>query len=155
MTAALEIEKIVCRGCMAVLDMGDRYCRHCGAATAAGSDFPCAPESGWGLPSSAPAVSADQPGPMPSTCQHHASVTSPTNRPRWTESPWFVLPMVFLVLGPLGIPLLWRSRRITWFWKSMITIAVLALTALVGAMIQHTIKASLAPLEQFRRIQGL
>ena len=30
MTTALEIEKIVCQHCGAVLDVEDNFCRHCG-----------------------------------------------------------------------------------------------------------------------------
>lgn len=54
---------------------------------------------------------------------------TPTGQqPAWWENPWFVLSMLFLVLGPLAIPLLWRSRRFTPAWKIVLTILVLVLT---------------------------
>jgi len=132
MTTALEIEKTVCPRCVAVLDVGDRFCRHCGAAMSPDGSPVSAGAADW-PPLAAPAPS----------------------RPRWTDNPWIVLALVFLVLGPIGLPLLWRSRRFTPLWKTVITALVLALSAAVGARIWHTIRASLAPLDQLRQIRGL
>jgi hypothetical protein len=45
----------------------------------------------------------------------------------WWESPWVILPLLFLVVGPFALPLLWRSRRFTRPWKialSVITVGV-------------------------------
>ena len=81
--------QLICDRCRAVLDAGDRYCRHCGAATS--------PPAG-GLPG-------------------------------WTESPWVILPLLFLVMGPLAFPLLWWSRRFSLFWKIVLTVIVSASTA--------------------------
>lgn len=131
MATALEIEKTVCPRCVAVLDASDRFCRYCGAALS--------PDG-----SPVPAAAADWP-PLG---------TPAPPRPRWTDNPWIVLPLVLLVLGPIGLPLLWRSRGFTRFWKTVITVLVLALSAAVGVRIWYSIRASLAPLEQLRQIRG-
>lgn len=60
---------------------------------------------------------------------------SPTDR--WYHSVWFVLAMLFLVLGPLALPLLWGSPRFSRDAKIGLTIAValytLWLIAALGA----------------------
>jgi hypothetical protein len=98
--------KTVCLRCRAVLDAGDHYCRRCGTpiGTAGSSD-------------TVPPVGAEA---APSSVQF-----------RYWESPWIVLALLFLVLGPLAIPLLWRSRRFTLLWKNILTALVIALTALL------------------------
>ncbi len=139
MTTTLEIENIVCPACFAVLDAGDRFCRHCGAATSGDQ----------------PAVQPADALSRPCHCQVQMLGDSPAARPRWTDNPWVVLPVVFLVLGPIGIPMLWRSRRIAPRWKILVTIAVLGLTAFIAVMIHHSLSASLAPLQQLHHIRGL
>ena len=59
------------------------------------------------------------------------AATSPVKFSYW-ESPWLVLTLLFLVLGPLAIPLLWRSRRFTLLWKGILTALVLGLSALLA-----------------------
>lgn len=41
---------------------------------------------------------------------------------------WFVLVALFAGLGPLALPLLWRSPEFSWPWKIVWTVAVLVLT---------------------------
>ncbi len=59
---------------------------------------------------------------------------------RGFHSIWFVLVMLFLVLGPLGLPLLWKSSRFARWAKVMLTVAVLLYTVwilqLSGTIIQ-------------------
>jgi hypothetical protein len=98
--------KTACLRCHAVLDAGDHYCRRCGTPTGR------AASSGTSLPVGEEAA--------PSPVQF-----------RYWESPWIVLTLLFLVLGPFAIPLLWRSRRFTLLWKNILTALVLALTALL------------------------
>ncbi len=44
---------------------------------------------------------------------------------------WFVLLMLFAGLGPLGLPLLWRSPEFRRSGKVLLTVAVAVLTVLV------------------------
>ena len=50
----------------------------------------------------------------------------------WYYRPWAVVVLLFLVLGPLGLPLLWRSPSFTRFWKITLTVAMVAYTALLA-----------------------
>ena len=52
---------------------------------------------------------------------------SPT---RWYYRPWAVVVLLFVVLGPLALPLLWRSASFTRGWKIVLTLATVAITAL-------------------------
>ena len=47
---------------------------------------------------------------------------------KWYHGIWFVLAMLFFVLGPLGLPLLWKSPRFTTVWKWALTVLVLLYT---------------------------
>jgi hypothetical protein len=87
-------ETVCCR-CRAVLDAADNYCRRCGMATA----------NVAGLPGHGEAHRFDS-GPA-----------------RMSESPWVILPLLFLILGPLALPLLWRSRQFTPAAKYALTVA--------------------------------
>jgi hypothetical protein len=54
--------------------------------------------------------------------------------PAWRElidNRWLVLAMLFFVTAALGLPILWLSRGFNWLGKIVVTIAVLAWTALV------------------------
>jgi hypothetical protein len=68
-----------------------------------------------------------------------AAVEEPTGpaRPRAqslrdiVDNPWLLLATLFFVTLFLGLPLLWISRGFSPVWKVVLTIAVLAWTALV------------------------
>ena len=47
------------------------------------------------------------------------------------DNPWLVLAMLFFVTAALGLPLLWFSRGFSPFWKVILTVVVLAWTALI------------------------
>lgn len=47
---------------------------------------------------------------------------------RWYHSVWFILCMLFLVLGPMALPLLWKSPRFSHRAKVGLTIAVAVYT---------------------------
>jgi hypothetical protein len=47
------------------------------------------------------------------------------------DNPWLMLVMLFLVTAALGLPFLWMSRGFSTLSKIVLTIAVLAWTALV------------------------
>src|SRR3989442_4807454 len=73
-------------------------------------------------------------------------------RPRWYYRPWWVLLMLFVVLGPLGLPLLWKSPRFSRWSKIALTAAVAAYTILLVEVlrigIQAAIRAALEPMDQ-------
>jgi hypothetical protein len=60
---------------------------------------------------------------------HLSPASAPSvQQAKWSESPWVVLPLLFLILGPFALPLLWRSRRFTLVWKSILTVVMLGVT---------------------------
>jgi hypothetical protein len=117
---AEKIEKIVCPRCCAVLDAGDNYCRHCGQPTRDS------------LP--------DDSRPIATTAR----------KSNWAESRGFVLVMLFVVLGPLALPMLWRSRNFSMAWKIILTVTMIAVTVFIIFMIWYTLYIALEPLRQFR-----
>jgi hypothetical protein len=100
------LARTICRQCRAALDAGDNYCRRCGVPTGtSGNSRPAIPVGAKAVPSSA--------------------------QSKYWESPCIVLTLLFVVLGPFAIPLLWRSRRFTLVWKNILTTFVLGWTALL------------------------
>jgi len=100
MNTVTNIEKTVCRRCLAVLNSSDKFCRHCGAATEHVGDG-----SSW-------LVSVEV---VPERRRSNRAIL---------ENPWTILAMLFLVMGPLALPLLWWSRRFSIFWKIVLSILV-------------------------------
>jgi formate hydrogenlyase subunit 3/multisubunit Na+/H+ antiporter MnhD subunit len=72
--------------------------------------------------------------------------SSGRTRAEWWESPAVVLPLLFVVLGPLALPLLWRSRRFTWPWKIALSAVVLAIAAYTVWQVWYALHQWLAPI---------
>ena len=73
--------------------------------------------------------------PAPSTAKSRGRevpvpFSSPRSLPAW-DKPWVLLILLFAALGPLALPMLWRSRRFSRFWKIVLSAAVAVLTAAV------------------------
>jgi hypothetical protein len=131
----LVIEATVCHGCYTVLDATDNYCRHCGAPTVNRAGLPEGDVSAPSFnapPAFAPAI---QPA-------------------KWSESPWVVLPLLFLILGPLALPLLWRSRRFTLLWKGVLTVIMVGLTVFLLWSVWFSLQRALAPLRELDQLRG-
>ena len=65
------------------------------------------------------------------------------------NNPWVILALMFLVLGPLALPLLWRSTRFSRSAKIALTVTVSIVTALVVVALYLVIKSCV---EQLRAI---
>ena len=64
-------------------------------------------------------------------------MTNPT--PAWYYRPWAIIVLLFVVLGPLGLPLLWRSPSFTRAWKIALTVATGVYTLLlIDSMVAAT-----------------
>ena len=73
-------------------------------------------------------------------------------RPRWYYRPWWVLLTLFLVLGPFGLPLLWKSPSFSRWSKIALTVAVAAYTILLVEAVRIAIRAAIhAAVEQIDR----
>jgi ribosomal protein L40E len=70
----------------------------------------------------------------------------------WWESPWVVLPLLFLVLGPFALPLLWRSRRFTRTWKMALSVIMLGVTLFVAWQVWHALNQALAQLLELEKL---
>ena len=49
----------------------------------------------------------------------------------WYLKPWVVLLLLFVVLGPFGLPFLYKSPHFNRFWKMVLTALTLLYTAYV------------------------
>ena len=134
MSTAREIKKIVCGHCYTVLDVGDNFCRQCGTVTGNGPTGNGATETlgTRGLVGSS--TGASQGG----------------LRPGWSESPAVVLISLFVLLGPLALPMLWRSRRFSMAWKITLTVILVVLTVAMLWMIWYLAMEVLRPLREFQ-----
>jgi hypothetical protein len=61
----------------------------------------------------------------------HEAKAPPPAPPRWYYRPWAVLVLLFLVLGPVGLPLLWRSPSFSRNWKIVLSAAMAVYTVLL------------------------
>ena len=59
-------------------------------------------------------------------------------KPKWYYNVWFVLVMLFLVVGPLGLPLVWKNPRFSRWVKIALTLVMVLYTV---ALIDLTIRA--------------
>ncbi len=80
-----------------------------------------------------------------------ASLASAVKPPSWLESPVVVLLGLFVLFGPLALPLLWRSRRFTRAWKIGLTVAVLLATFVAIWYSAELLKKALDPLQELRQ----
>ena len=100
-----------------MLDVSDNFCRRCGAAAAGDSGAVAAPVE-----------------------------VAATPKSKGTDNPWVVLLMLFVVLGPLALPMLWRSRGFSPLWKTLLTLVMVGVTALVVFLMWLLIVKPLEPL---------
>ena len=129
MSTAREIKKIVCVQCYTVLDVGDNFCRQCGMVTGNGPTEILGKRDRVG----------QQTGPSQGGLQ-----------PGWSESPAVVLMSLFVLLGPLALPMLWRSGRFSPAWKITLTVAVAVLTVLMCWVVWYLVMEILRPLQEFQ-----
>lgn len=57
--------------------------------------------------------------------------SEPPASPAWYYRPWAVVGLLFLVLGPLGLPLLWKSPSFSRTWKIVLTVAMVVYSVLL------------------------
>jgi len=69
---------------------------------------------------------------------------------RWYYHIWFVLLMLFVVLGPFGLPLVWRNPKMSRRVKIVLTLLTAAFTYLV---VIATLKVARTVSEQLRQLQ--
>ena len=72
----------------------------------------------------------------------------PSPRARWYHSVWFVLVMLFFVLGPFGLPLLWKSPRFPVWAKWLLTLLSLAFVVWITVKVFDIVHATMAQYQQ-------
>ena len=72
-------------------------------------------------------------------------------RSKWYHNVWFVLFMLFFVLGPFGLPLVWKNPRFHRWVKAGLTLVMVAYTA---ALADLTVRAFQAVTTEIRNIQS-
>ncbi len=134
----VDVQQVVCQNCYALADVADRYCRCCG------------------LPMSDRASHrpAGQPfSPLPRSLTQQLVWTGLGPR-RASDSRAVVLVMLFLVLGPLALPLLWRSRGFSRRWKILLTVIVAGATAILLLALGYVLAQAAVELGQLRSFAG-
>jgi hypothetical protein len=63
--------------------------------------------------------------------------------PRWYYQPWSVVLLLFLVLGPFGLPLLWKSPAFSRGMMIALAVAVMAYSALLVETVLMAIRAAM------------
>ena len=105
------------------------FCMSCGASAPADAAFcgQCGKPLAGGAPAARPAAS------------------------RWYHNSLFVLFMLFCVLGPFGLPLVWKSPRFSRLVKFLLTLAMVAYTVL---LVQMTIKLFQAAMDEANKFNS-
>lgn len=65
---------------------------------------------------------------------------------QWYHGRLTVLLMLFVILGPFGLPLLWKSPRFSKLWKQILTVLTLIYTALMLQLLVSAVTISLQTL---------
>ncbi len=69
--------------------------------------------------------------------------------PKWYYNIWFVLMMLFFVLGPFGLPLVWKNPRFSRWVKLALTLAMVIYTIVLLGIILRMVKAVMGAVQQF------
>lgn len=69
--------------------------------------------------------------------------SAPPSKPTWYYRAWSVVLLLFLVLGPFGLPLLWKSPSFSRGMKLTLTIVVLVYSALLLEAVLTAVRLAL------------
>jgi hypothetical protein len=72
-----------------------------------------------------------------------------TPKPKWYYNVWFVLLMLFFVLGPLGLPLVWKNPRFSRGVKVTLTLVMILYTVVLIDVTVRMFRAVMQGVEQF------
>ncbi len=70
---------------------------------------------------------------------------------KWYYQPWVVILLLFFVLGPLGLPFVYKSPKFNKFWKIILTIAMVFYTIY---LIEATIKVAGEVMKEVAQLQA-
>ena len=81
--------------------------------------------------------------PLRAQCRLMADGSVSPPPPRWYYRPWSVVLLLFFVLGPFGLPLLWKSPGFSRGLKIALTVAVVAYSALLVETVLMAVRAAM------------
>ncbi|MBI4342713.1 MAG: zinc ribbon domain-containing protein [Candidatus Omnitrophica bacterium] len=67
---------------------------------------------------------------------------------KWYHNVWFVLFMLFFVLGPMGLPLVWGNPRFARWAKWLLTLAMVVYTVALVDLTIRTVRTVVEHLNQ-------
>ena len=74
---------------------------------------------------------------------------------KWYLRPWVVLTLLFLVLGPFGLPLVYKSPKFNRFWKIALTVLMALYSIWVVQATMEAVKGALARYGELRATLGI
>ena len=75
----------------------------------------------------------------------------PPAQPKWYHNVWVVLLMLIFVLGPLGLPLVWKNPTLARWVKIALTLAMVVYTVV---LVDVTLKAVAAVMHEMQNINA-
>ena len=76
-------------------------------------------------------------------------IAAPPSKSRWYHNLWFVLAMLLFVLGPLGLPLVWKNPRFNRGTKYALTGLMVLYTLFLIKLTAQMVRAVSQSVEQF------
>lgn len=76
------------------------------------------------------------------------TMSDPSPRTPWYYNVWFVLLMLFVVLGPFGLPLVWKHPRFSRRTKTWLTIVTIGYTAWLITATVSVVRTTMRVLHQ-------
>jgi hypothetical protein len=67
---------------------------------------------------------------------------------KWYYNVWFVLFMLFVVVGPFGLPLVWKSPQFPRWAKILLTLVMILYTVLLTEMLIRVVRLALERFNQ-------
>ena len=80
-----------------------------------------------------------------------AQLLQPAVKPKWYHNVWVLLLMLVFVLGPLGLPLVWKNPTLARWVKVALTLAMIVYTML---LIEGTLKMVSAVMNEMQQINS-
>ena len=108
--------------------MGSKTCPECGGSSPAQANF----------------------------CSHcgralDAVIPQPSGNPKWYYNVWFTLIMLFAVLGPFGLPLVWKNPHFSRRAKTWLTVAMVFYTVF---LVDLTVRAVRGVMDEVNRFNS-
>ena len=66
-------------------------------------------------------------------------VVEPAEAQPWLENRWLLMATLFLALGPLGLPLLWKARTIGNVEKAIVSLLVILESVALGGLVWYSL----------------